>query len=130
MHVSCFAGKKLHPSEIKHLNEKVMRKAQQNDDDHELPPFVTAVRQTTIDQVTQLVASIQQHLPGRKVYVYDLDLTKDQKKEVHTFHFHIVYTPSTFISCTHLPLSYRVHTFHFHIMYTPSTFISCTHLPL
>jgi hypothetical protein len=64
------------------MNEKARREALKQDDDHEFPPFVTAVRATTVKEVTQLIASIQEFFPGRKIYVYDLDLDKDTKRKV------------------------------------------------
>ena len=72
----------MHPLEIERLKELVNKQKAKNDDDHEFPPFVTAARRSTFKQVMQLVASIQQHLPGRKIHIYDLDLLKDQKKQV------------------------------------------------
>lgn len=70
------------------MNEKARRDALKNDDDHEFPPFVTAVREKTVKEVTQLVASVQEYFPGRKIYIYDLDLDKDTKKQVSVYrHF-------------------------------------------
>ncbi|WAR28714.1 hypothetical protein MAR_014418 [Mya arenaria] len=73
-------GRRLNPLEINQLNGKAAYEAKRKDDDHEFPPFVTAARQSQIKEVTQLVASLQHNLPSRKIYIYDLDLTKDQKK--------------------------------------------------
>jgi len=77
-----FVGKQLNPLEIKRMNEKYAHEKRKKDDDHEIPPFITAARSTQVQEVTQLVASLQHNLPGRRIYIYDLDLTKDQKKQV------------------------------------------------
>lgn len=73
---------------MQRLNEKTIRDEQRKDDDHEFPPFVTAAGDRTFQQVTQLVASLQSNMPGRKIYIYDLDLTADQKKHVRTNKVH------------------------------------------
>lgn len=78
-------GKNLNPLQVQQMNIKAQREALKHDTDHEFPPFVTAVRKSTIDQVTQLVASIQQFMPGRKIYIYDLDLDKNQKRQFVSF---------------------------------------------
>lgn len=75
-------GAKLNPLEMKRLNEKALRDEPRKDDDHEFPPFVTAAGAQTYQQVTQLVASLQSHMPGKLIYIYDLDLSPDQKKHV------------------------------------------------
>jgi len=77
-----FKGEKLNPLVIQHLNEKAIKDAKKNDEDHEFPPFVTAAGIHSYQQVTQLVASLQSHMPGKKIYIYDLDLSTDQKKHV------------------------------------------------
>lgn len=69
------------------LNERAFRDEQKKDEDHEFPPFVTAAGSHTYQQVTQLVASLQGHMPGKKIYIYDLDLTTDQKKHVGILSF-------------------------------------------
>ncbi|KAL4219756.1 hypothetical protein ACF0H5_020170 [Mactra antiquata] len=78
-------GQQLSPLQVKRMNEKAVREAKLKDSDHEFPPFVTAARQTTFEQVKQLIASIQILLPGRKIYIYSLDLTDDQKNELATY---------------------------------------------
>ncbi|XP_052221764.1 uncharacterized protein LOC127838212 [Dreissena polymorpha] len=77
--------RQLNPAEVQRINDNAAVDTRRHDDDHEIPPFVTAVRQTQIKEVTQLVASIQHSLPGRKIYVYDLDLTTEQKKHMMSY---------------------------------------------
>ncbi|XP_045200210.2 uncharacterized protein LOC123554262 [Mercenaria mercenaria] len=78
-------GKRLNPMQVRQMNENARRDALRHDDDHEFPPFVTAVRETTVKQVTQLVASVQEFFPGRKIYIYDLDLNKDTKRQLMAY---------------------------------------------
>ncbi|KAL3848590.1 hypothetical protein ACJMK2_019439 [Sinanodonta woodiana] len=75
-------AKRLNPLQLEQQHILTNRKTGVDDDDHELPPIITAVRQTTMEPVMQLISSIQNYLPGRKVYVYDLDLNKFQKKQL------------------------------------------------
>ncbi|KAK3604456.1 hypothetical protein CHS0354_015630 [Potamilus streckersoni] len=73
---------RLNPLQLEQQHILTNRKTGVDDDDHELPPIITAVRQSTMEAVMQLISSIQNYLPGRKVYVYDLDLNKFQKKQL------------------------------------------------
>lgn len=77
--------------EMQRLNEKAIRDEQKNDDDHEFPPFVTAAGTRTYLEVTQLVASLQSNMPGKKIYIYDLDLSLDQKKHVRYYYCYYIY---------------------------------------
>lgn len=52
---------------------------------HEIPVFVTAASQQTFGQIEHLVASIQYFYPQENLYIFDLDLTDDQRKKLSSF---------------------------------------------
>ena len=73
------------PETIEELQMKFAKRKAKHDDDHEMPPFVTAVSQSTFNAVLHLLYSIQMTMPGETVHVYDLDLEDDQRKTVSLY---------------------------------------------
>ena len=76
---------KLNPDAVEDLRKKFAKRKAKHDDDHEMPPFVTAVRQSTFDTVLHLLYSIQLMMPGETIHVYDIDLDAEQKKLVRLY---------------------------------------------
>ena len=70
------------PEAIEELRKRFAKRKAKHDDDHEMPPFVTAVRQANFNAVLHLLYSIQLMMPGETIHVYDLDLEDEQRKMV------------------------------------------------
>jgi hypothetical protein len=65
-------------------NKIAMIKVQQ--EDHGTPEIVTAARRDQFEAVKQLVYSIQKFYPKEKIYIFDLDLTDQQRRHVSLMH--------------------------------------------